>query len=109
MIQVAALWSQWKNVVFIGALAVSFMAGWEMKSRSVVKQFAKQETAQVKTEQKRGTQAVKQAATDQTRLNELEKQNEDLLKRLEAVDRVQCKPSADELRFLEDIANSTKR
>lgn len=112
MIQLAAasvFLKSWKVWAYAGALVLSFLVGWEMKSRSIVKQLAKQEVKAVVAAEKKGEKAVVKAVEDTGKLSALEKENEQLREQLRTMpDRVMCKPNTDELRILDDIQKSTE-
>jgi hypothetical protein len=106
----SSIWlkSKWVIViaVFLGWSLVCYTAG----QKSVYKELVKQESKAVQAERRKGTQAVQRAASDVARIKDLEKANDELTKRLDAVpDRVLCPIDDDSLRLLEEVRKSTER
>lgn len=106
---VKGLWAQSKWVLILSVLGLTHYASYTSGQKSILRENAKEQSTQVLQERKKGSDAVKRASTDTSRLNQLEKENEELLRKLDAIpERVLCPIPDDELRVLQEIVDSTK-
>lgn len=104
------LWSQSKWVIIIGFLGFTHFTAWNAGVKSELRKQADLSNKAVVEERKKGVAAVKRAASDVKRIEELERTNAELTKKLDEIpDRALCPMSDDELRILTEIQEGTKR
>lgn len=107
---VKTFWGQSKWLILGSVLVASHWYAMEYGAKRELRKLVADVPAQVQKERDKGKEAVERATTSTQRLGLLEKENEDLRKQIDALpDRLVCKPSADELRILEDIQGSTAK
>jgi uncharacterized protein YhaN len=104
------LWSQSKWVIIIGFLVFTHFTAWNAGAKSELRKQAEQSNKAVVQERAKGVAAVARASSDVKRIQELERTNAELTKKLDEIpDRALCPMSDDELRVLTEIQEGTNR
>lgn len=104
------LWTQSKWVVIIGCLVFTHFTAWNAGAKYELRKQASNSNKAVVEEREKGVAAVARAASDVKRIEELEKTNAELTRKLDEIpDRVLCPMSDDELRILTEIQEGTIR
>lgn len=104
------IWSQSKWVILISLTLFWSYVCYTAGQKSILKDLMKEESKAVVREKEKGVEAVKRAASDVSRIKELERSNDELTKKLgEIADRPLCPVDDDSLRILEEVRLSTER
>jgi hypothetical protein len=103
-----------KPTFILSALIVWSVLCYQVGARTELRKMAREaqttQTKALKEERKRGVEGVRRAAQDVSRINELEKSNEELTRKLDEIaNRPLCPIDDDSLRILEEVRRSTER